>query len=330
MKGSAFLLAAITGAAFQAPAPGQDAPAPVDEREGSGPVALSPRATFGVSGDRLHDDPEVWEGNPGFLKGLRGFEHFYNPVGQPLYFETPFNQTGVRLIYLRHKFADGSQLAGGNLTVAAVQARLALTERLGFIATKDGYSWLDAGALPKEDGWNQLAAGMKYVFYADHKRDLVAAGGARLMLATGEDKVLQSDTEEVSPFLSIAKGFGRFHLIGNATYRVPFDGDKGNEVAMWDLHADYEILDGLAPMVELHGVHYTSNGTRLPLSVGGLDYTNLGSSGVAGSSVVWASVGARYKFSPHASVGAAYEFALTDPDDDIMDRRFTVDFELTW
>ena len=83
-------------------------------------------------------------------------------------------------------------------------------------------------------------------------------------------------------------------------------------------------------MIELHGVHYMSNGTRLPLSVGGLDYTNLGSSDVDGSSVVWAGVGARYKLCPHASVGATYEMALTDKDDDIMDNRVTLDFELTW
>jgi hypothetical protein len=77
-------------------------------------------------------------------------------------------------------------------------------------------------------------------------------------------------------------------------------------------------------------VHYLSDGERLPLSVGGLDYTNLGSADVSGSSVVWAGAGARWKLSPHASVGAVYEFALTDADDDIMDTRVTVDFQLVW
>lgn len=293
------------------------------------PAALSSKATFGVHNERKHNDPEIIEGNPGFLNGLRGFEHFYNPVGQPLYFETPFNNSGLRFLFLRHEFADGSQLAGGDVTVAAVQARLAITERLGFIATKDGYSWLDAGALPEENGWNQLAAGLKYAFYVDREQDMVATAGARLMLVTGEDKVLQSDTEELSPFISVAKGFGKFHLIGDMTYRFPFDDDKGNQVFMWDLHADYEVLDGFAPMLELHGCHYMSDGTRLPLSVGGLDYTNLGSQ-PAESFVAWAGIGARLEIDKKYEIGACYEFAITDPDDDIMDTRITVDFIVRW
>ena len=297
-------------------------------------AALNDNATFAWGKERMHNDPEYWKGNPGFLNGLRGFEDFYEPVGQPLYFESPTNVSGVRLLFLHHEFSDDSQLAGGQVNVVAAQARLALTERLAFIATKDGYSWFDSGAISDQSGWNQLAAGLKYVFYADKETNMLATAGARLMLVTGEDAVLQSDTEELSPFISVAKGWGKFHAMASVTYRHPFDDDKGNQVFHWDLHADYEIapeqLPGFAPVVELHGVHYLSDGTRLPLSVGGLDYTNLGSSDVSGSSVMWAGLGARWKLSPHMSVGGVYEFALTDAKDDIMDQRITLDFQLTW
>ncbi|MFN9971696.1 MAG: hypothetical protein ACK58T_17585, partial [Phycisphaerae bacterium] len=125
--------------------------------------AVSPRANFAISNKRWHDDPEVfWKG---FLTGLRGFEHFYEPLGNPLYFESPFNTSGLRFLYLHHEFANKSQLGGGDLNVVAVQARLAITERLSLIATKDGFSWLDANVLPREEGWNSLAAGAKYAFY---------------------------------------------------------------------------------------------------------------------------------------------------------------------
>lgn len=325
------LVVLAAGTTLACAAIAQDAPVPSTEITAA-PAGISQDATFAFSKERWHSDRKIgWDG---FLSGLRGFEHFYEPVGQPLYFESPFNTSGLRFLYLYHSFSDDSQLAGGDLNVAALQVRVALTERLGFIATKDGYSWLSAGALPEEDGWNQLAAGIKYVIYADHENDLVITPGVRLMLVTGEDKVLQSDTEEVSPFISIAKGWGRFHTIGNITLRVPFDSDDGNTVLHWDLHADYEIapetLPGFAPLVEFHGVHYLTDGDRLPLSVGGLDYTNLGSSDVAGSAVVWMGVGARWKLNPHMSIGAVYEFCLTDPDDDIMDRRVTADFQITW
>ncbi len=299
---------------------------------GGGSASMSDRATFLLGNERWHGEPQVgWEG---FLTGLRGFEHFYHPVGQPLFFETPFNFTGARLIYVHHRFPENSQLAGGEVNVAAMQLRVALTERLGFIATKDGYSWLNAGALPEENGWNELGAGLKYAFYVDREQDLVASAGARVILDSGEDKVAMWGTAEISPFVSVAKGWDRFHLIGALTYRLPFDTDDGNQVLMWDLHADYEIapetLPGFAPLVELHGVHYLSDGERLPLSVGGLDYANFGSSDVSGTAVIWAGFGARWKLNPHMTVGAVYEIGLTNHSSDIMRDRVTVDFELLW
>lgn len=315
--------AAVTAVAQDA-APDTPAPNPAD--------TLSPKATFLLGADRWHEDETIgWEG---FLSGLRGFEHFYNPIGQPIFFETPFNNTGIRFIYLHHTFADGSTLGGGEVNVAAMQLRVALTERLGFIAIKDGYSWLNAGVLPEDNGWNEIGAGLKYTFYADAEQDMVAAAGVRLILDSGEDRVAQWGTSEVSPFIAFAKGWDRFHLIGDLTYRLPIDDDEGNQVFMWDLHADVEVapetLPGLAPTIELHGVHYMTDGERLGLDVGGLDYANFGSADVAGSSVVWAGVGARWKLNPHMSVGGVYEIGLTDHDDDIVRDRVTLDFEIMW
>lgn len=293
----------------------------------------APKATYAFGSERMHKDSKVfWDG---FLSGLRGFEHFYNPVGNPIYFETPFNNTGVRFLYLHHTFAEESQLQGGDLNVYALQARLAITERLGFIATKDGYSDLNADALPKENGWNNIAAGLKYAFYVDRETDFVATAGFRYEMENGDKEVLQGGVQELSPFISVAKGWGQFHFIGNMSYRVPVSsGDDGNTILQWSTHFDYEVapesLPGFAPIVELHGLHYLDNGTRTGLKVGGLDYTNLGSTDVSGSTVVWAGIGARWKLSPHASVGAVYEHALTNQNADIFADRVTVDVELTW
>lgn len=303
-------------------------------REGEAKPEAAPaqKARYALSDKRLHSDPEVFW--PGFLTGMRGFEHFYDPIGQPIYFESPFINTSARLLFLHHEFSDGSQLQGGHVNVLAAQARLAITDRLALIATKDGYSWLDAGALPEDEGWNDIAIGLKYAFWVDHEADFVATVGARWQWGNGDGAVLQGMSQEISPFISFAKGFDRLHLIGNLTLRVPFDRDDGNTIFQWDLHADYEIapdaLPGLAPCIELHGLHYWTNGTRLPLKVGGLDYANIGSSNVAGSAVVWAGVGARWKLTPHVSIGSVYEFALTNRNADIMDDRITVDVTFTW
>lgn len=296
------------------------------------PAPLNPDASFAFSNRRFHNEPVVlW---PGFLSGLRGFEHFYEPIGNPIYFESPFNTSMIRLLYLHHTFADNSRLQGGHLNVYAVQARLALTERLAFIATKDGYSDLNASALPNDEGWNDIAVGAKYTFFADHDLDLLLAAGLRWQWGNGDAKVLQGGCQELSPFFSFAKGFDRLHLVGCISDRIPLDSDKGNNILQWDLHLDLDIapesLPGLAPLIEIHGLHYLDNGTRTPLKVGGADYTNLGSTDVSGSTLLWMGLGARWKLSPNFSLGAAYEFALTNRNADIFSTRATVDFIINW
>ena len=282
-------------------------------------------------GGRAIAQPSNGSGN-GFLIGLRGFEHFHEPLGQPVYFESPFNDSGLRAFYLRHEFADGSALMGGNLTIYALQARLALTERLAFIATKDGYSELETGLLPDDEGWNDIAIGFKYVLLADRNDDVVVTSGLRYMAENGTRSILQGGVDEWSPFVSAAKGFDNLHLLGNVTLRVPGDSDDGNVVGHWDAHLDYSVNPDdeavFAPLVEVHGVHYLDDGaTGLP--IGGLDYANLGTQ-PSENFVAWAGIGARLEIKRQFEIGACYEFALTDPDDDIMDSRVTVDFIVRW
>ena len=122
-------------------------------------------------------------------------------------------------------------------------------------------------------------------------------------------------------------------MLGNVSYRKAADDDDGNDILNCGLHFDYDIapekMKGFAPCVELNSVSYLTNGTALAAPFGGLDYANLGSSGVKGSYVVWAGIGARYDIpDTKMSVGGVYEFALTDADKDIMDTRYTIDFTL--
>lgn len=268
----------------------------------------------------------------GFLTGLQGFEKFHEPIGQPLYFESPSIETNLRPVYLRHRFADGSTLQGGHVTVYAAQARLALSDRLAFIATKDGYSELETGLLGVDEGWNDLAAGLKYAAVVDQQEQFLLTTGIRYQAENGHRGVLMGGVDEVSPFVSAAKGFDRLHAIGGATWRVPFDSGEGNQVFHWDLHLDYDLNPDsdrvVAPVLEVHGVHYLTDGD-VGLPIGGLDYTNLGSQ-VAGDFVAWASLGVRLEVAKKVEIGAVYEFALTDKNDDIMDRRVTVDMIFRW
>jgi len=289
---------------------------------------MSPKARHLISDERSPDSTILWDG---FLNGLRGFEHFYDPIGQPLYFETPFNDSSLRPLFLHHAFHKDSLLGGGELNIVAAQARLALTERLSFIATKDGHSWFSPDIFPDEQrGWNDLAIGMKYVAVADREADFVLTPGIRWMWEQGTRKILQGNQQELSPFISFAKGFDEFHLIGNVTYRLPERPSVGNQILQYDLHTDVEVCPGVAPVVEFHGLTYLTDGEQLPFNAGGLDYTNLGSMHVAGETVVWTGVGARFDLTPSISLGSTFEFPLTKADDDIMGHRITVDLTLRW
>ena len=286
-------------------------------------------ASYLLSNERLLELPDVgWDG---FLTGLEGFDHFHDPISNPLYHESALINTQLKFLYIHHTFPDDNALAGGDLDIAALQIRVALTERLAFIAVKDGYTWFNPGLLPNEtEGWNDFSAGLKYAFYVSEEHDMVATTGFRYLWRSGAQRILQGSADELSPFISVAKGFGDLHLHGNLTYRIGIEEDDSNDVFQWSFHADYEVAKGIAPVVEINGLHYVDDGTRTPLSVGGLDYSNFGSTNVEGNTVVWAGVGASFKLTPNITLGATYEFPLTDEDDDIMNDRVTAALTFTF
>lgn len=307
--------------------PAGESPPPAERRDAltlGGPSYL-------LSSERITPSEVGW---PGFLTGTRDFDGFADPVGNPLYFESPFAHTSAKFLYLWHKFPEGNDLGGGDLNVFALQLRLALTDRLAFIATKDGYSRLRAGILPADDGWNDAAIGLKYAFYQDKESQMVWTGGLRWEWHNGSTGVLQGGSDELSPFISFAKGWDRFHMLGNVTGRLPMDSGDGNYILSYDLHFDYEIaptvLPGFLPLVEFHGMHYLSDGDRLPLGVGAMDYSNIGSNNVAGNSVYWCGIGWEWKLTPHLALASTYEFPLHTTDTDIMDQRVTATATLRW
>jgi len=292
------------------------------------PMVADHAATYVLSNEPFFEHSEVlWKG---FLTGMEGFKHHYEPISNPIYNESPFVETQIKFLYLHHEFPDGNALGGGNANIAAMQARVAITDRLAFIATKDGYTWLDTGLTGEQEGFNDLSVGGKYALIVNEETDFVLTAGARYMWRVGAQRILMGNAEELSPFVSVAKGWGDFHLQANATYRIGIDDDNTNDIFQWSIHTDYEIADGIAPVLEINGLHYMSNGTRLPLSIGALDYGNLGSSNVEGDTVVWMGAGMAFKLNPNVELGATYEFPLTDADDDIMDSRITVGLTLSY
>ncbi len=301
--------------------------------------SLGGGASYLLSPENVFGDQEIlW---PGFLTGMRSFtdmgQRFADPIGNPLYFESPFIESNLRIFYMWHDFPKDSQLGGGEVSVFAAQVRLALTDKLAFIAVKDGYSRFKSGITPDAEGWNDFSIGLKYALIVDEANDFVLTTGLRWEWHNGEDNTLMggdSGSNELSPFFSVAKGWDRFHFIGNLTARLPMDHNDGNHIIQWDLHFDYEIapdtLPGFFPLFEIHALHYLSNGNRFPLSVGAIDYSNIGSSDVAGTSVFWGDLGFRWRLTPNVTIGAAYGFPISSPGNDAFNQRVTADLILSF
>ena len=110
------------------------------------------------------------------------------PVSAPYYHEDSFNTSDVRAWFAYHDFPKSSTLDGGSAKVYAVQVRIALTEQLQFLATKDGYTDLDTGLL-QDDGWNDIAAGLKWNFLQNFEDQLHAAVGFTYEIGVGDDLV---------------------------------------------------------------------------------------------------------------------------------------------
>ncbi len=248
-----------------------------------------------------------------------------HPVTAPYFHEDSFVTTDLRAWYVNHQF-PGGPIGGGSADVYALQVRVALSDRLQLVAYKDGYVDFASGAVD-DTGWNDLAAGIKWAFLQDWEADLHAAVGIGYELATGDEEVLQDDSE-LRVWASLNKGFDRLHL--GATVNGLFatgseDALGDSDRFLWHLHADWFASAALSPVVELNGYHTISEGDNAPLPFSGVDVANLG--GGEDEDVITAAIGGELRPCADIAVRAAYESPLTD-NEDLFGYRWTV--SLVW
>lgn len=249
-------------------------------------------------------------------------QQFVAPITAPYFHENSFITSDVRAWYVYHQF-DNDGIAnggiGGNAQVAAVQVRLALTDRLGFVAYKDGYAWFDDSAV-NDDGWNDIAAGLKYNFFRDVESQLYMSAGLGYQFDFGDSAVLQDDSE-LRVWLSADKGFDKLHVGGviNYFHATGTESSFGNSDRIsWHLHADYYVNEWFSPVVEFNGYHVVDKGTEV-VNFSGADVANLG----GGDDLVTMGVGAEFRIWEQAAIRAAYEFGLTD-NSQLFGDRFTL------
>lgn len=283
-------------------------------------LVLSPLA----KAQSLVDD--ILYGGPG--EGLiwpsdHNFDDFISPMTNPLFFEDPRTLTEARIIFANHRVP--SAVGGGQAQLYAVQLRAALTENLSFIATKDGFIISDNPII--NDGFADVAAGLKYNIYKDAANQEIISVGATFDIPIGSSNAFQGNGD--GEFHLFATGGAEFlpywHYLTGSGFRLPTDRSAESSVWYWSNHVDRQFGNsGFYFFGESNWYHWMSSGKAVPLGVEGLDLFNLGSTGVAGNDIVTGALGVKYKPSAGLELGLAYEMPMTQRRDILQD-RLTID-----
>lgn len=259
------------------------------------------------------------------------WEGFRKPIVSAFLFEDPFITTGAYAYHVYHEFPDRSVLGGGDANVAALQLRIALTDRIALIATKDGRAWVDPDlpVLREREGWLNVAAGVKGILAQSEEDRWIVSGVLRFELDSGSKDVFQGHGGGVVlPSISAAWGPGRVHVIGDLGMEIPIDGHEQSTSIFYHVYVDYAVTEKFSPFVQLTGQHWVSSGdgsievdfgggNTLPLkpvqallgvgSFEGADILNLGVDNVAGLDLITGSIGFHYALFDRITLSVAYE-----------------------
>ena len=308
--------------------------------------------TSSVAGAALASDRET-EGCTGWLpdfgcEASGVYPGFTMPMSMPYLFEHPFVVTSLQAVGIWQEFPQRSIFEGGYIDVAALQIRVALTDRLGFIAVRDGYAWFnpDLGIVNHERGFADMSFGFKYALIDRPDDGFILSPSLRFETDFGDHDLFQGMGDGiVIPGVSFGwTAADRVHVLGALGAQLPLDGGANSSYVHYNLHVDYALTPRLSPFVELSGIHITSDGdgstrvhlkdgTRLTLSQAqsvlrtgsfeGFDFANLGSEGVSGQDVITAAIGMRMAVGRRLSLGLSYERPITARKD-LLKQRVTL------
>lgn len=248
------------------------------------------------------------------------------PVTNPIFFEDPSIVSSLRPIFMYHNIDSDFITQGGDVHVYALQLRYAITERLAFIATKDGYIDFDPNAvLTDQEGFADVALGFKYALIDNRPAQFILTPGFKFEIPLGNQDVFQGESVgEWDVFVAASKGFGNFHLTGNVGFRIPNDFSEKTSQFHFSAQADYYACRYFIPFVSVNGFTVLTEANRIGLDVEGSDLINFGSSHAGGSTQVALGAGFRSRVLDNVDLGAAYEKGVGS-DKGLYDQRFTVD-----
>ena len=263
-----------------------------------------------------------------FKGSLTAHNRYLPPVSNPLFNETPYITTEIRPILLLNKIPDEFVSSGGDIRIIAAEIRVALNDKLGIIATKDGYADIDfESALPDETGSANVSLGLKYALYSEPETNSIVSIGFEYEAPVGTLETAGIDLQGqgdgfVDLFSSAATTWGRWGLQGNIGYNIALDSDHDSSMLHVSAHLDYQVNDYFYPLVELNTFSVRKDGDRLPFDFEGIDIVNFGSTDAG--TVTTMAIGARFVINDNLLMGFAYEAPISNRKD-LMDDRYYFD-----
>ena len=291
--------------------------------------------------------PEVTDDIAPIPSSANPFDSAIRPITNPTLFDLAVPRTQLHPIFMHQSLSSSVNTMLGDLDVDgdfqlyALQLEYALSDTFSLIAMKDGYIDLNPDStLSDETGFANLAAGFKWAFLYDPAERFALSLSTQVELPTGNSDVFQGTGDgAIIPSLSLLKLYDRFQFAETLGFHLPFDRDEEATTMFFSAHLSYALTDRIFPLVEFNYFHVLDDGDggrRFNDQVGGAvpavarfeggDLINLGSSHASSNrSLATLGLGLRFRATDHIDLGAAYEFPLTDEEDNLMDSRITVD-----
>jgi len=282
--------------------------------------------------------PGSWCNAPAPERGLFESDHafpgFVGPITNPILTKDPRSLTEARVLFINNEIDPGNPLGPGDFQVYAMELRLALTDRLTIIADKDGYAEIHPAGAHTQDGWLNMAFGLKYTLVRDVEHQSLLAAGFMFEPQMGEGRVFQNQGHGLyTAFLSGGQEFKeKYHLIGNFGYQFPTDPDQNSSFLYTSIHADRQVCGWLYPLVEFNWFHYVASGNRgIPAAVGeGDGLLNLGTTSIQGHNIATGAAGVKAVLSKHMETGIAWEVPVSFPHHDLINNRITMELILRY
>ena len=274
------------------------------------------------------------------------------PISSPTLFDLALPRTQIHPVFMYQRLPDsidttlGRLALDGDFYLYALQLEYAFNDRLSLVALKDGYiDFNPDSTLTEAEGWANLSAGFKWAFLYQPENAFAASLGVQVEAPTGNEDVWQGTGDgAIIPTVSGIKLFDRLQIADSLGFRIPFDSDAESTDFFANLHLSYAVTEWFSPVVELNYFRVLDEGdggARFNSHVGGAvpavatfeggDLISLGALNADDNpDILTLALGFRVNPSPRTSLGFAYEFPLTEEEENLMESRITVDCTITF